>query len=445
MSDEISPELAERYEKATADLIASRLRWLIPTLIGMLLFGGIPQAFDPLLSADRRITATCIRFVSAIILAALWRVCRGARGLSTLRSFAYVFVVMGFLTMTTIQMVSRPLRIGPTIYIVLTYINCFLVPWRVRDTILIVVMGFAAYTAEAIKIGDFPKTDTYLLSSIFFVMGSFMAVLLKRDDERRRLHEFLLQDEVKRQKEELERDLDFARRVHLSLIPQSVEMDEAEVAVAYAPMSYIGGDYANFVMAQDGRLVFFMSDITGHGVPAALIANRIHTEVQRLMKEPIGPGELLHQLDVFATAQLEGTDLFLSAFSGILDFGEKKLIYSNHGHPPQILYQKREGRIQLLKPRSPLLGIGIPGPPPQESETDLPLERGDRVILFTDGITETHGRNEEMFGQERLEAFATEHASLPPKQFNEALTQAIDTFREGPIRDDLFLLTIRVK
>ena len=98
-----------------------------------------------------------------------------------------------------------------------------------------------------------------------------------------------------------------------------------------------------------------------------------------------------------------------------------------------------------MNPRCPVLGLGIPGPPPQEGETGLPLESGDRIILFTDGVTETAGKNYEMFGFDRLAEFAMKHASLPPERFNALLTNELDFFREGPMEDDIFLLTIQVR
>lgn len=98
-----------------------------------------------------------------------------------------------------------------------------------------------------------------------------------------------------------------------------------------------------------------------------------------------------------------------------------------------------------MEPRAPILGVGIPCPSPSESETDLPMETGDRIILFTDGVTETEGRDGELFGLERLEKFAAQYATRPPDQFNAALTKDLDSFRVGPISDDMFILTIQVK
>ncbi|MEW6357868.1 MAG: PP2C family protein-serine/threonine phosphatase [Planctomycetota bacterium] len=446
MEPNMSEHLVEQYDDLTARLFASRLQWLTPLLIGVMVLDAVMEALDPNLSAAQRIISLLIH---ATVIGTLFLIrCLSARlaGCRSLRMLGRFFVLFMYCAMLLLQVIyPKNLDVGASIHISVMLISCFMLPWRSRDATLIAALGVVTYTCEALKTGQFYEPMDYGTNLFIYGIVAFLAVVVKRDDENRRRHEFLLQKEIEEKNEQLERDLDLARRVQLSLVPQSVSMDEADVAVTYAPMYYIGGDYANFLLGRDGRLVFFMSDVSGHGVSAALVANRIHAEVERLMKEQIGPGELLERLDTFVTKQLEGTAMFLSAVSGVLDFREKKLVYSNHGHPPQILYQGRDGELRLMEPRSPLLGIGIPSLPPQESEADLPCGSGDRIFLFTDGVTETQGANTELFGLDRLKDFVARNGVLAPGEFNLALTGELAAFREGPIEDDIFLLTIRVK
>lgn len=446
MASNASDERDQRYDDLTTKLIVARLGWIPLVCMCVLLADAVCEFFDPNLSPVQIALTACIHLAAIGALLAIRQISLKATTLGAARLLGYVFVVLFYVTVLALQFVSNEeYHLGASLYMAIMLIGSFLFPWGAGDAVCIAVMGMIAYTLETLRIQGMSEPLSYATNLSFLVIGAVVAAVVKRDDERRRLHEFLLQTEIEERNAQMERDLELARRVHLSVIPKSTVMEEAEVAVTYAPMSYVGGDYANFLHADDGRLVFFVSDVSGHGVSAALVANRIHTEVERLMKEPIGPGDLLHRLDLLATEQLRNTTFFLSAVSGVVDFRQKKLIYSNHGHPPQILYHKRNSQLDLLEPRSPILGLGIPGPSPPESEADLPLNSGDRILLFTDGVTETHGKSGELYGLERLKEFAERNASLPPTEFNAALTAELDAFREGPIEDDVFLLTIRMK
>ena len=106
----------------------------------------------------------------------------------------------------------------------------------------------------------------------------------------------------------------------------------------YLPVYYIGGDYTKFNFLEKDKLIFIITDVTGHGVPAALLVNRIHSEYERLAKEGYSPGELLRELNKFIEEDFGSSGMYLSAFCGLLDFKKMKLTYSNYGHPSQLLF-----------------------------------------------------------------------------------------------------------
>ncbi|MBF0253267.1 MAG: serine/threonine-protein phosphatase, partial [Candidatus Omnitrophica bacterium] len=219
--------------------------------------------------------------------------------------------------------------------------------------------------------------------------------------------------------------------------------DLVDIAVSYKPVFYMGGDYAKFHFIGEKKLIFVLADVTGHGVSAALIVNRIHIAIERLIREEIQPGELLKQLEEVISRDFGQMGIFLTAFCGLIDFSEKRLIYSNHGHPPQILLQSSDNSIVLMKSQTFLMGVGLE----EDSvyHNDISFEEGDRIILFTDGITEARNEKGEMFGQERLEKFSRHNAGLDVVQFNNKMLEEIECFQKGQQEDDIFLLTIQNK
>jgi sigma-B regulation protein RsbU (phosphoserine phosphatase) len=217
------------------------------------------------------------------------------------------------------------------------------------------------------------------------------------------------------------------------------------VAVNYGPVSTVGGDYASFHVTREGNLFFLISDITGHGVPAALIVNRVYGEIEALKRQDPTPGTLLKELDKFVEEHFAGMNMYLSTCCGLVDFKKKQLVYSNYGHPPQILLQRKDKKICLLESQTSLLGTDMASSDSGIFEGGMNFERGDRIILFTDGLIETMDGNKEMFGMERLEEFAMGHSGEHPAAFNHSLLKRVNEFRSGPVMDDIFLLTIDIK
>lgn len=246
-----------------------------------------------------------------------------------------------------------------------------------------------------------------------------------------------MEDELHRQHLLLERELKVATRVHETLIPKNLKTDHFDLALTYRPVSSMGGDYASYVHHED-RLLFIISDVTGHGVPAALLVNRLDSEFKRLALGNIEPGELLQELESFIEHQFRGTQMYLSAFCGSLDFDSGRLAYSSYGHLPQIIFNAEESKVELLEAQTTLLGIPMQrGNSPFQDETTL--SEKSRIFLFTDGVTETKGPEGELFGYERLQEVVHQHATLPPNDFNEHLLQSLTNFKHGDFEDDIFM------
>jgi serine phosphatase RsbU (regulator of sigma subunit) len=379
---------------------------------------------------------------------------RGAKTLlaAELNSLGFVFsLIAAFLALFFIYPRYAPTSAG--IFSVMMFAASFIIPWDILETAIIGAGHFAAYIALYLWPGAYPIsgvrppfTKAEFADGLMYlgVTLAFCAIIRKRDDDREK-ENFILMKELEAKNTQIEKELELAREIHKTLIPKSISTDKADIAVSYLPVSTVGGDYATFHMTKESNLFFLISDITGHGVPAALLVNRICGEVESLLRQNYTPGPLLKELDAFVQEHFKQTEMYLSACSGLLDFQNNKLFYSNYGHPPQILHQRRGNRICLLESQTFLLGIDSALSPPNVYEGSLSFERKDRIILFTDGLIETAGDNKQLYGIERLQAFVKGHTDENPRLFNSNLLKEVDGFRKGPVTDDIFLLTLDIK
>src|SRR3989338_4144476 len=267
------------------------------------------------------------------------------------------------------------------------------IPWSIPELIFITavygvifsVFAGVMYFVFRYPVASVPRFHFYFDGLLFILIVAGLCILLRKKQQDLDIRNFLLLKEVEEKNTQIQKDLEFANRIHRTLIPDSIATDRADIAVTYQPASYVGGDYAKFHFAKNDTLIFFIGDVTGHGVASALMVNRIHAEFERLAKEYLKPGELLNRLNEFIHADFTGTGMYLSAFCGMLDFKNKRFIYSNYGHPPQYLFRRALSQITPLAAQTTLLGITHDG---VQFEHELLFENGDRIFIFTDGITE---------------------------------------------------------
>ena len=248
----------------------------------------------------------------------------------------------------------------------------------------------------------------------------------------------------KKQKEQAKRELDLAAQVHLTLIPENIDNARVSIAINYLPFSGVGGDYANYKLLNDGNIIFTICDVTGHGIAAALLVNRLDSEFERLARVNAQPGHLLNRFNNFIKENFEGTRMFLSAFCGLLNFSTMKLIYSNYGHPPQFLYQAKDSSVTRLSAQTHFMGI-LRQKLNMKYEDVIDIEPGDRLICFTDGLIEADRADNEMFGYERLKEFISKNTSLTNEEFNENLIEEVESFSVDGFDDDLCVLSIDIK
>lgn len=272
-------------------------------------------------------------------------------------------------------------------------------------------------------------------------------LIRKYTEVHRRLREQAV--ELANRQSRIEDDLKAAAGIQKSLLPQRIpEQDSVAMAWHFTPSEVIGGDIFHVFPLNSGHLGMYILDVSGHGVPAALVTVSVSQFFQpfsghallRNRKDSaetpiVSPLEVIQALD--REYPVERFDKFITVIYLVLDLDSGKINYCNAGHVPAILL-RAEGAIEQLDIGGPL--IGLDGILPFE-EGENSLQPGDRLLLYTDGITEYQNPSGEQFGFERLVFSMKKHVEKPVEEWLKSLFQDMTTFGgKSPVQDDISLL-----
>ncbi len=243
--------------------------------------------------------------------------------------------------------------------------------------------------------------------------------------------------ELQRRQDDLDHDLRLAEKVHNSLIPRSHRGEDVHVAVRYRPMRGVGGDLLSLLDDGAGHTTLCIADVTGHGVAAALLAARIASHLRRLVEREAPPAEVLNGLNDFLLAHFNHTGLYLTAMVAEFDAPNARLHVAGAGHPPALLWRRASGAIESLSSQYTLLGVlpKLLGDSPYATG----LERGDRLLIYTDGITEARSRSGSFLGTRGLERVMQGTAGEDVEAVADAILATTAGFRRGDPEDDILV------
>jgi sigma-B regulation protein RsbU (phosphoserine phosphatase) len=248
---------------------------------------------------------------------------------------------------------------------------------------------------------------------------------------------------LRERQEEIERELQLAQRVQRSLAPQCIRWGPFAVEAFYMPVSSIGGDFGLVTPLGDDALNLLVCDVTGHGISAALIANRIYTETMHLLEHRADPGEILRRLNDFVYRNIQVSGFYFTLAVARLHDHKRRLTFASAGHPPA-LWIAPGGEARRLESRSMVLGLleqAVHADPVEEVE----LSPGDRLVLYTDGFTEVNDHRGEQLGVDGLEEIARQSATLPLVEMKQRILDRVGAWRHGPYTDDMSLVLVEVQ
>lgn len=236
-------------------------------------------------------------------------------------------------------------------------------------------------------------------------------------------------------------ELEIARQIQSTILPQELpKIAGMEIAACYAPMTAIGGDFYEFLPVDDKRLGILIADVSGHGVPAALMASMVKVAVFAQMENASRPAQLLAGLNTVLCGNLRGQ--YVTAVYLFLDAENRTLSYAGAGHPPPLLWNCATRTTRFLDDGGLMLGVF---PDAEYRAAELAWNQGDRCLLYTDGVIEAENSGEIPFGKDRLERLMKSAESGNPQTLSERLLDSIAAWRgrigEDP-QDDITIIAL---
>jgi PAS domain S-box-containing protein len=245
-----------------------------------------------------------------------------------------------------------------------------------------------------------------------------------------------------RQKE-IEEDLALAARVQQSLAPKSLMWGGLRVEAYYHPVRSIGGDFGLVSPLEEEHLSLLVCDVSGHGIGSALVANRLYSETMAQLRANVPFGAMFDQLNRFVMQNISSS-IFVTVAAARLDRDARRMVFAGAGHPPGMVVTPGQ-EPRLLESRSMVLGalpeaeaVGV------EATIEVGLDSGDRVVLYTDGITDVFDSRGEMLGVPGVQKFVRETAKLPFGEMKQGILDRVAAWREGPPADDVSLVLVEV-
>jgi sigma-B regulation protein RsbU (phosphoserine phosphatase) len=327
--------------------------------------------------------------------------------------------VFGLLVLLTVVLLPGKLAAR---YLVLPYRGVL-----AAGTLAFAIEALYANVARPLGLPSTRALDLLGFAVLLFAFG-YAALQMVIDRERRLLS--------------IENELAVARRLQLSILPPTTpELDAVRVAAVYEPMTAVAGDFYEFLPVDRHRAGFLVADVSGHGVPAALIASMIKVAAQSVAAAARDPSELLQRLRGALHGHLRGQ--YVTAAYLWLDTETRTARYSAAGHPPLVLWRAAEDRTSRIESNGLLLGVDVESAYPTR---EIALAPGDRLLLYTDGLTEAENAAGEPFGDSRLEQVLRDLRSRPAEELTRDLLRAVRSWQPAsmPQQDDITLLVIDV-
>ncbi len=265
---------------------------------------------------------------------------------------------------------------------------------------------------------------------LFMAYASQAAVAI----ENARMHKELLE------KEKVEQELSLAKRIQKSFLPSSYPEIPGFTFSAYTiPARAVGGDFYDFIKISEEKLSFFIGDVSGKGIPAALFMARTMHDLRSASLRHEEPGKVLQETNKLILER-PVSGLFVTSFYGLLDVSEEKIYFANAGHNPPLLF--RGNKCEAISE-----AVSLPLGVTQNTEFkngEISLTKDELFILYTDGVTESMNSRKEQFGLKRFSELITPLIHLSPEKIIQEIIRGLNNFTSNsPPRDDITLFILK--
>jgi len=245
-------------------------------------------------------------------------------------------------------------------------------------------------------------------------------------------------ERIRLQREEVE--FEQARDMQRTLLPRELPRVKGfEVAGTWEPARTVGGDYYDCLDLGDGSLAVCIGDVAGKGMPAALLMASLQAAVRASAEANVSPAALCERVRRVVVSSLTG-GRFVTFFFCIVDDKTRTIRFCNAGHNPPVLV-RAHGGVEQLAAGGPVMSRLF-----RESydEGSLPLEPGDRVVLYTDGVTEARNDAGDDLGEERLVQLIVDNRHLNAGELQHSVVDAVSAYSRGRFEDDVTMVVVGV-
>jgi sigma-B regulation protein RsbU (phosphoserine phosphatase) len=273
------------------------------------------------------------------------------------------------------------------------------------------------------------ETRGFKVGAVDYIHKPFSPAVVKA-----RVHTHLVlreaREQLARQLLDINNELEMAREIQLSILPHEVpKIRGLEIVARYLPMSSVAGDFYDFIIVDEKRVGILIADVSGHGLPAALIASMLKVALSAQSPHAFDPARVLSGLNQSLCGKFKHH--FVTAAYVFVDMEKNSMSYAGAGHPPLLLWRKSTGNASEVLENGLLLGLF---PEATYSLIEVALEPGDKALLYTDGILETRSPSEQEFGVDLFKGFLESNHNLKADTFADAMLDELSGWSD--IRGD---------
>lgn len=237
------------------------------------------------------------------------------------------------------------------------------------------------------------------------------------------------QKELSEEGARIESELNIAKEIQKNMLPSTFpifpEYKEFDIYASMTPAKEVGGDFYDMFLTDENHLAMVIADVSEKGVPAALIMMTARTLIKNTALNGYSVDEVFNKVN---NMLCEGntSNHFVTSWFGILDIRNGKLEFINAGHNPPLIYSKEKNTFEYLKTKPNLILAAMDDTRYMKHEIDLEL--GDKLFLYTDGVTEATNENEELYGENRLQDYLNKHINQDIENTIKGVKEDIDNF-----------------
>jgi phosphoserine phosphatase RsbU/P len=253
-----------------------------------------------------------------------------------------------------------------------------------------------------------------------------------------------MREQLARQLLTIRAELETARQIQLSILPREIpQLEGLDIAARYIPMTSVAGDFYDFLVVDEKRIGILVADVSGHGMPAALISSMLKIALAAQHPNACDPVRVLSGLNDVLCGKFQGH--YVTAAYALIDTGKQTICYAGAGHPPLLIRNQCTGTTRQILENGLFLGFF---PEATYSAIEVPFKEGDWCVLYTDGIAEMTNPAEEQFGMNRLQLFLKKHHDLSAGGFVDSLLDELARWSDHAsgreAEDDLTLMAVHL-